>query len=187
MSDYSTYLAENNLKIDVNKSIKKQRLSYIFTLGEIFTMSLSYILGIVVIGLLLLPVWLKIKGSNVSFELLFFCLISNAWLISNIILNNALIKIEGHDIAKNRIDMISILNRYYSNLDIQIDQENLIRSFKSSYQPIWGRVITVIFDDNVIYLNITKLGKSDSPTFVHGLFNYLKAKRIAKYYRENYF
>lgn len=132
---------------------------------------------------------LTIHGLLVShqpLQLLPIIIVFDAWLIMTIVLRNSLVKIEGSSVEKNKDDILETLNEYYSDLDFQINNENILRSFKGPYQPIWGRVITVIFDGSAMYLNIIKLGKSDSPTIIHGLFCYLKAKRIAKYYTQHY-
>jgi hypothetical protein len=78
------------------------------------------------------------------------------------------------------------LNSYFDNLEFQIDQDKIIRSAKPTGRPIWGRAITVLLDDRFIYLNIATLGKGESPAFIFGFSNYLKARRIAKLFKSQH-
>jgi len=117
---------------------------------------------------------------------LFILTVLIIWMILNLILGNSLVKIKGTNVTENKRHMITTLDNFYNGLIFQTNNEKLMRSFKPSYKPICGRVVTVIFESSSMYLNITKLGKSDSPTLIHGLLNYLKAKRIAKYFETHY-
>lgn len=186
MGDYNQFLAEHDLKINIEKSVNKRRLCYRFSGGEIFSEVLSYLFAFVFLGILNAIVIKGALNSPISFAWLLLIIIIDTWMILNIILRDSLVRIEGNSIEKNKADILLVLKKYYPKLDFQINDEKILRSFKGAYHPIWGRVVTAIFDGDAIYLNITKLGKSDSPTMIHGLLNYIKAKRIARYYRLHY-
>lgn len=186
MGDYNQHLADNDLKIDVEKSIQKQRLIYRFSAAEIFNAILSYLLLFIIVGALNAICISILLKPFISYTLIFLTILIDTLVVLNIILRDTLIRIEGNNIEENKTDILAVLSQYYPKDNFQIHEQNMLRSFKGSYQPIWGRIITVIFDGSTMYLNITKLGKSDAPTMIHGLQCYLKSKRIARYYKQHH-
>lgn len=101
------------------------------------------------------------------------------WLIANLILTNSLVKIEGKDITSNRAVIKDCLEAFYNDIDLQPGGQRMIRNFKPAGWLNWGRIITVIFDENSMFINITTLGRGNSASPFHGLTNYLKCRRIA--------
>ena len=170
--------------VNFEKSIKKQRLIYKMTGSVIFNYVFGYIMMLFYMAFGIIIFWFHGRYAPLWLWLVFVLYIS--WMIANLFLRDSLIKIDGRELSVNKQNMVLTLDEFYRNLTFQVDSENELRSVKPSYRPIWGRVITVFFDKNCIYLNISTLGKDDLPTFVHGFTNYLKARRIAKYFRANY-
>ena len=128
-----------------------------------------------------------IKGSHVPIGFLIAFAITLLWMLLCIIFRSALIKIEGKSITSNKKDISDTLNHFFVDVVLNEDELYVLRSFKpSGGWPIWGRIITVLLKDNIIYLNITSTGKTDTPTYIHGFYDYLRARRIAEFYKSFY-
>jgi uncharacterized membrane protein len=179
-------LAEEYSALDYEKSIKKNRLVYKPEGSLIFSTILDHILLVIIVGVGSVSLYKEITVAPSNLFAIIILSFAITWLISSVFLNNSLIKIRGKNLTDNRKDILTVMDKFFGSYNFIINNEKMMRSFKPSYSPIWGRIITILFDGDVIYLNITTLGKSDSPTMVHGLLNYIKAKRIARYYRLHY-
>jgi hypothetical protein len=162
--------------INFDKSIKKRRLIY-KDRGVIVDYIITYAgsLLFITLGCMLLVS----KFSVMPVVILILTVGFIAWMIANVILFNVLIKVNGKDINTNRNDVIKVLNEYF-NLNIENNDQVIIRNVKLSGFIYWGRVITVLLDDDSVYINIQSLGRGDALSFFHGFTNYLKSKRIAK-------
>ena len=128
---------------------------------------------IVLAGILLVT-----KVSVMPFWVLIFVVAFMLWMIANAILFNTLIKVNGLNITNNRRAIIKILNEFF-HLNIEDNSQVIIKDVKSSGFIRWGRVITVLLENDSIYINIQTLGRADALSFFHGFSNYLKCKRIA--------
>ncbi len=163
--------------VDIEKSLKRGRLVFKLTGSYIFTTLLIYLAVLILIavfaGALLNPKISHPPAVTIISSLIFL------WLIANLVLTNSLVKIEGKDIASNRANMKDYLESFYSDIDLQPGEQRMIRNFKPIGWLNWGRIITVIFDENSMYINITTLGRGNSASPFHGLVNYLKCRRIA--------
>jgi len=178
------YLANAAPEVNYEKSIKRHLLVYKITPGFVISSIISYILFIVfVIGPLLICI--QSTGPN-SLIVRCCCILFVLWMVSNVVLKNACVKIEDKSIKGNKENILATMDHFFSDYDFIINDDKMMRSFTKTPSMIWGRIITILIDNDVLYLNISSTGKSDSPTLTHGLFNYLKAKRIAKYYKEYY-
>jgi hypothetical protein len=105
------------------------------------------------------PLLAKITGSHIPGWLVCCSIIIIIWTIFNIVLREVFIKIEGKGIAENKRDIISTLIEFYNNPDFQVDEEKIIRSFKPSYLPIWGRLITVFVGRKLHLSKHRKIGE----------------------------
>jgi len=168
--------------IDFDKCIKSQRLKYSLNAGYVFSIVLSFLFSLFYIFIVSIPLLALIGGTNVPLWLILCSVVLILWMLANMILNNAFVRINGNNDTKNRENLQKVLASFYEDLDIQINNEKMMRSYKPTGRPIWGRMVTIVFDNNIMLLNITKLGKTNTPTFIHGFFNYLKAKKIKKNY-----
>lgn len=168
--------------INYEKSIEKQRLVYNKTGSYLLNIVFIYVNAALYILIGTVPLLALIAGSNIPVWLVFCSLIFVTWMLANIAAKDVFIKIEGKGNKENRESILKALNSFYDDLYIQINSEKMIWSLKPTGRPFWGRMITIVFDNNIILLNITKLGKDQSPTFVHSFFNYLEAKKIKNYY-----
>ena len=182
-----TTLAEIKPAINYEKSLKWHRLVYRPSAWLIFNSIFSYILYFLFMtGVFMISLFKPISGSHEPLWLVILGVLIIAWMLSNVFFKNALVKIEGKTIADDKINILSVMDEYFSSYDFVINNEQMMRSFKPANNPIWGRIITILFDGNDMYLNITTLGKTNMPTAIHDFSNYIRARRIAKYYREHY-
>jgi hypothetical protein len=76
-----------------------------------------------------------------------------------------LVKIQGSDINSNRKNILSAINELFNNLEIKDSGQNIIRDIKYSTNSKYNtnsQVITILFDDKDVYLNITSIIKYSS-------------------------
>ena len=166
------------MAIDINfqKSIDKKRLvyktksmvaDYIITyIGSLFFIVLAGIL--LATKITVMPLWML--ALVVGFII---------WMIANATFFNVLIKVDGLDVNSNRSDIIKVLNEFF-HLNIEDKGQMIIKDVKLSGFIHWGRVVTVLLDNNSVYINIQTLGRADALSFFHGFTNYLKSNRIGR-------
>jgi len=179
-------LADKYSHLDYEKSIKRQRLIYKPEGSLIFEIIPYYIFLIVFVGLGFAILFQQITDPHRNPVTIGVILFALTLLISNAVLKNHLVKFEGKIAGIDRNDIFEMMDKFFSSYDFVVNDERIMRSFKPEGSPIWGRIITILFDGNTMYLNIITLGRSNSPTWIHAPLNYIKAKRIARYYRLHY-
>ena len=164
--------------VDIEKSLKRGRLAFKLTGSYIFNTVLIYGTVLILIagfaGAQLNPKIDHPPGFTIISCLIFL------WLFANLILTSSLVKIEGKDITSNRAAIKDCLELFYSDVDLQPGEQRMIRNFKPVGWVSWGRIITVIFDENSVYINITTLSRGNSASPFQGLANYLKCRRIRR-------
>jgi len=162
--------------INLQRSIEKRRLIY-----ENRTMIADYIITYIgfLFFIILAGILLVTKITVMPFWVFGFVVGFIIWMIANATLSNFLIKVDGRDVTSNRQDIITVLNDFF-HLNIEDSDQIVIENVKLSGFIHWGRVITLLLDNNSIYINIQTLGRSDAISFFHGFTNYLKSRRIAK-------
>lgn len=163
-------------------SIQKLRLIYDRSFAMIFDYTMAYLIGL--FPVIAFSLSLIAQPDNLpAISLVFYtaCFLFDVWMIINLYLLKALVKIDIGDIA-NKDNIENALNQFYDNLKFEEISENVFQYEKpSSFLKGWyGKVVTVLVDDYIIYLNVTSLGRGDTPSAIHGLYNYLKCKKIAK-------
>jgi hypothetical protein len=170
-------------QVDYERSIKNHRLLYKRTFGFIFDNILTYIASLFLIGIVALIIPMMINGVKNPYKLFFViicCILFDAWMIINLILTNTLVKIDGKDLEINKKNILETLDAFYDNINSSRIDGNIIRNVKLSTSFRWGRIITVLLNEDIVYLNIITLGRYDSMSPFHGLSNYLKCRRIAQ-------
>ncbi|WP_179412136.1 hypothetical protein HDF19_02530 [Mucilaginibacter sp. E4BP6] len=182
----NTSIADFSPEINYNKSLEKHRLIYKITGWLIFSLVFGYAFYLLMMFAAFQPLLHLITGHAEPIGLITCSLLVVSLMIFNIFCNNAFTKIEGKNLEDNKRYILLTMDEFFSNYDFKVNDDKIMRSFMPKGSPIWGRIITILFDGNDMYLNITSLGKSNSPTLVHGLINYLKARRIKKYFAKNY-
>ncbi len=164
--------------VNVDKSIQRKRLVYKVTVGTFLDYFFTYFLGSAVIILCLGPNFTDKNPTPPIILIIISCAVA-LWMIANLILLNGLVKFKGKDLNTNRKDINSVLNTYYDSNTV-ITTDRLIRSVKSTKGFSFGNIVSIILDDEMVYLNITTLGKDDMPSPFSGLYNYVRCRGIAK-------
>jgi len=162
--------------IDAKKSINSKRLTYKSGVEKADLLIMLFC-SILMIGLALILLISKFNSMPIPVLLLVIGFIS--WMIANVVLFNTLVKVIGIDINNNRSDIIRVLNEHFT-LNLSDNNQTIIMDVRPSGFIHWGRVITVLLDDNSVYINIKTLGRADGISPFHGFINYLKCKRIEK-------
>jgi len=165
--------------IDFNKSIEKKQLVYKTNpdlIMEYIVLGLSLILTIGVPSFLAI---ITFKSLSDIFQIL-LCLLWDGFIIANLILFRSLVKVEGKSKRENKNDIIKILSKDYQLQNEHPMRNGMIRDIKVDSFSRWGRVITCLFDDNAVYLNVTTVYKGDSFSCFNGLLNYIRCKGMAK-------
>ena len=167
--------------IDYDKTIEKQRIVYKNTPDVIME---YVILGMTTIIVLGAPTFITIitatakSGPNILGIIL--CLLWDIFIISNLVCLNSLIMINGKSRKENKTDLLTILSKSYSMQGPHVIRNNILRDIQLDDIVRWGRVITCIFIDEKVYLNVTTLYKTDSFSCFNGFLNYYSCKQIGK-------
>jgi hypothetical protein len=175
--------------INYDKSIKKQRLVYDLNLTVIWSYIVCYFNAIVLFAIIsVLLGWLfssnSIGTTYFSVIVLFLAIVLLLFLATNFILLNKTVKIDGIEKEANKNDMITVLSQYFELNNLDTNQKDIIRDVRRSRPMKLGRVVTCLFDDNLVFLNITRLERYNTFSPLSCLFNYYKCKRIAKKFQE---
>lgn len=171
--------------INLSKSIRQNRLHYKPTPGYVLDLVLKYIAVVILLACATLPLILKpINASNITIWHIFFTFTFDSYLLLSLLLLDRLVKIKGTDLYHNRKNIEEVLNCYFSNLIPEDCGKGVVRYIKPSGTSTWGRMITVLLDNDQVYLNITTLGRANSASVFHGLINYIKCRQIKKKFKQ---
>jgi hypothetical protein len=125
----------------------------------VFTWFIGLIVIVVAVGILLN------NGFENALPLICIAAGITTWMLANLLLMDALVKIQGSDINSNRKNILSAINELFNNLEIKDSGQNIIRDIKYSTNSKYNtnsQVITILFDDKDVYLNITSIIKYSS-------------------------
>jgi hypothetical protein len=125
----------------------------------VFTWFIGLIVIVVAVGILLN------NGFENALPLICIAAGITTWMLANLLLMYALVKIQGSDINSNRKNILSAINELFNNLEIKDSGQNIIRDIKYSTNSKYNtnsQVITILFDDKDVYLNITSIIKYSS-------------------------
>ena len=96
-----------------------------------------------------------------------------------------LLKIKIPNPEKNRSLFVKILKKRFPDLLINDNGLYMLRSKKRNGLFSWGKLLTVIFDENYIFINLTTLGRNETKSPLHSISNYIKLKSIEKEFNYN--
>ena len=102
------------------------------------------------------------------------------WIVVSLILLNSTVKIQGKLKESNRRDIVTILLRYYKLKNLDTTAENIIRDVKPYVFMLNGRIISCLFDNDIIHLNITSIQNYNHFSPFSVIYNYYRCKIIAK-------
>lgn len=171
------------MRVKINKefSIKRSKLSYHFNTELLFHRIYE---NAILINLLMLPVFAALNhnyhnSSFVYYAILFFWLFT-LWHVYFI---NSLTIISGSNENLNRMMIVKIIKSRYPDLKINDSGQQVIRCTKSTGLLTWGKQLTVIFDQDRIFLNLTTFGRYQVRSLFHAYFNMIEMKKIKKEFR----
>lgn len=170
--------------INLSKSMRRNRLFYKRTPGSIVDQVLNYAAIVMLFLCATLPLLVKptrLYQLPVIHSVLILCFVS--YLFLTVYLMNRLVKSKGINLYHNRKNIEEVLSEYFDQLRPEDCGKGVVRYVKHAGFVSWGRIITVLFDGNKVYLNITTLGRGDSVSIFHGLTNYIKCRQIIKKFK----
>ncbi len=167
-----------SLRIDKQKSIQRERI--------IFKRNWEYVLE-KIFEILVYSTWtvfsilLILNPKNAISESATITLISlNILVLVSWYYIYKLLKIEMLNPEKDRKIFVETVSKKFPDLQINDKGLNSLRSKKNTGLFSWGKSLTVLFDGNQIFINLTTLGRSETKSPFHSIANYLKLKSIAK-------
>jgi hypothetical protein len=170
--------------INLSKSIRYNRLYYKKTTAAVFDQVLNYSAIMLLFLAATLPLLIKPAGMyHLSRTHTVLIISFVTYLCCTLYLMNKLVKAKGLNLYHNRKDIETVLGRYFEHLVPEDCGEGVLRYVKLSGFVTWGRIITVLFDKDNVYLNITTLGRADSASIFHGLTNYIKCRQIMRKFK----
>lgn len=167
--------------LNVIKSILRERLIYKVTFGYIF----DYLFLFLAVGFSLFVCYIfsKLATNSLSQNISLFLtsiilIIITLWLFTNIYFANVLVKAKGGCVANNKVELHALLNEKFKRLNKTVDLDNLLTYYREPKIAGLSILITCIFNNDDIYLNISSLGRGDGPLPFSGLYNYFRSKKL---------
>jgi hypothetical protein len=173
--------------IDVNRSIKEQKLIHKESIIEVLAKSIFYFIltGIypyfAIINLLISDK----QGEDLtsSYIILGVTILVSGYIIFSILSFSKLKRVKGKDLNSNRKLILSIIkergfkkNKDNNQLTIAIYHDGLLRN--------WGRKFVFIYDNEYILLNCTTLGVLGIQSPFHGISNRNQVNKMIKIIKE---
>ena len=169
------------INLDLNKSIRKQRLKFKFSPIVIIDLLLDIFIWIILLVVFFLVFVSKDNYSNHnSIIIIIIYYIITIWVLCGFWFKNKLVKISGYDLESNRKKIIQLFNEKFPDLKLDDSDKQVLLFTKSVGLFNWGKTITVIFVNDIIYINWTTLGRHDFKSPLHAPFNYYKLIQIMK-------
>jgi hypothetical protein len=167
-----------SLKLDVEKSIQRERLifkkNWDYVMEFLFGIAVYLIWTICSILLILNP-----ENGIGEIGITILVLINILLLISWYLIYN-LLKIKVSNPERDRIAFVKILKERFPDLTINDNGVHMLRSRKPNGLFSWGKLLTVIFEGNQIFINLITLGRNETKSPFHSISNYLILKSIRK-------
>ncbi|WP_413997770.1 hypothetical protein ACMDB5_08185 [Flavobacterium sp. W1B] len=167
-----------SIKIDKQKSVHKERIifkpNWDYFLEKTIEIGIYSTWTIASILLILNP------KNAISLYATIIVIILNILLLISWYYIYKLLKIEIPNPEKNRSLFVGILKKRFPELHINDNGLYMLRSKKSNGSFSWGKLLTVIFDENQIFINLTTLGRNETKSPFHSIANYIKLKSIEK-------
>jgi hypothetical protein len=162
-------------QIKIQPSIKNKRVFYQRSLWLVIHRILFFFTSLLTLAILIFGFVVAVFQSAIIFSL--FMIILSVWMVLNLIFANKLTEINCCDQNKNRRLILKLLNERYHDLNIKDTCQSVIVDFRPSGAISNGRVITVIFNADDLYINIQVLFRDSSSPY-HGLITYLRCRTL---------
>jgi hypothetical protein len=172
-------------QIDYEKSIKRHRLTFKMTTELFMTRLLDnslWLIFLITAGLLFSNKNNYSNNNGVRFLVVFILI--TLWLLIGLLLLNKLVVVKGTNPLENRKLIIQIMNNKFPKLKLDDAGQKIIRYDLKTGLLTWGKRITVIFQNENIYLNITTTGRYDIKSPFHSVFHYFTLKSIGKQFKD---
>jgi hypothetical protein len=92
---------------------------------------------------------------------------------------NKLIVFEGKSFEENKNAIMTVLKEWYPEIEFSSAAPNTIRGQKQ-VGYLRDRVITIILDEDKVFVNILNTFRGNGFSFYHGWLNYFRSKSLAK-------
>lgn len=170
--------------VNVKRSLQKGRLVYELNFGLIFSNILAYgviCMLIIFSVVLLIPALLFKPIPSVLSYLLSLSTVT--WLVADLVLVNKLSVIRGGLQESNKKRMEIALQQFNGKMTTVANNENTFIQVTPVGWLSWGSVVTVLFIQEKVYVNISSLGRGrDNISPFHALYNYYKSKKLIGIY-----
>ncbi|HCQ12388.1 hypothetical protein [Flavobacterium sp.] len=170
-------------RINIAKSVKKERLIFSPNLHYIFDIimeALLYAIWPIMTYLIIINPINKVSLTGMVIMIFLNVLLAISWFYIY-----KLHKIKITNPERDRKILVQILKKRFPEMQINDDGLYILRSKKNTGSFSWGKSLTVIFNENYIYINLTTLGRHDVKSPIHSIANYLKLKSIEKEFKRN--
>ncbi|MFW0717003.1 hypothetical protein [Pedobacter sp. N23S346] len=165
-------------QIDKQRSIRKHRLIYHANTELVFNRLFENFIWIICLALPVLPLFNN--NNQITTTGLFLISIFWVFLLTGLYFINHLTMINGTNQTINRIKIIEILKLRYPEFTLNDSGKNVIKCKKKAGLFGWGKQITVMFDQDRIFINSTTLGRYDIKSPFHSIFNAIAMRHIKK-------
>lgn len=165
-------------QILIDKSIEKERVVYKPTSSLISQYIFSYFLAL--IPLVASSLILLNHKVNTPPAAIIIMMVINLWIFVGLFLTNKLIKIQGYLFTSDKTSIINILSKRYPNINFSSGNPDLIRGQRAEGWTGRGKIISVILDEQDIYINVVSTFRGGVLSFIDAPFNYIASKRIAR-------
>jgi hypothetical protein len=171
-------------QIVLDKSIQKQRLVFKVNteliLDYIFMYLLAYVLPVISVKIIFFPS--KYNLQHWSPRLNFIMLIIDVWLLLSLYLTNKLIDFKGISFDLNKETIIKVLKSKYPKFELS-ENVNVIKAGWKVTNWNRGKLITVILDNDCLYINMLSTYRGGQFSYFNGLANYFRCRSIIKSFK----
>ena len=169
------------LRIDKNKSIKFKRIifktDWESILNLLYEVTFYSILPLIIIFLTFKSLE-KISLIGLAFIIIFCSIYFTSWFLLGM-----LCRVKINDKIKDRDFLVETFSSAFPELPIIDNGINSIIAKRMGGFPITGRCLTILFDEEYAYINLTSYGKFESRSFLHSIGNYFKIKNVINDYK----
>jgi hypothetical protein len=168
----------SHLTIDIDRSIDRKRLSY----RGSFSLYLEYLGRCLLAGAMLYLGNMLIQAYEITDPLASIVVVAlSIWLLCSFYFANKLTKIVGSNDEENKLKVAAFLHSEYVDIEC-IYSGQYLYIYVIAPKPIGvTKIITLIFKESDVYLNISTLNKkTDSKIFLSVTYDYFKAKNMQK-------
>lgn len=113
-----------------------------------------------------------------------FALVFDSWMIANLLLFNKLLVIDGMSLQSSRQDMRKALDEGSIEI-LDTNGDHLTRYIQYPYgYSSQKRLITCLYTENKVYLNISSLDRRDEPSLFCIFVNYIRCRQMARVFKQ---